>query len=189
MVKAISPGDAIIHARTKTSRNILALEIRTPARGVVPGQPPTKTPPGRKFVSSKDSEPSENPVRSGRPVKPKGGGRKINLWGERETPGFEDYAADLQHSFGNIGGLRPLTNDSNKPPGVESHTASDICTRGSPILQVSIDEIRRMAKPGCRLTCSVEQKFIPLLKKEFPFPPLEEFAEENGFQALVLEFP
>ena len=78
-VKAISPGDAIIHTRRHPSRNTLALEIRAQARGVVPGQPPTKTPPGRRFVSSKDSEPCENPTRSGRPVNPKGGGRKINL--------------------------------------------------------------------------------------------------------------
>ncbi len=75
--------------------------------------------------------------------------------------------------------------DTDRPPGVASGTASDICTRGSPIFQVSIDAIRRMAGPKCRVTFSVSPTFIPFIKKELPFPPLEEFTEEDGFQALV----
>jgi len=189
-VKGLAPGDAFIEAKiVDGAANMMIVEVRAAALGVVPGQPPTKTPPGRTFVSSRDSEPCKGPVRSGRPVNPRGTGRKINLWGEEETPGFEDYAADLQHSAMGNGTFRPWTEDTDRPPGVASGTASDICTRGSPILQVSIDAIRRMAGPKCRVTFSVNAKFIPLIKKEFPFPPLEEFTEENGFQALVLEFP
>ncbi|MDZ4782250.1 MAG: hypothetical protein SGJ19_18545 [Planctomycetia bacterium] len=36
--------------------------------------------------------------RTGRAVNPRGSGGKINLWDEEETPGCEDYAADLEHS-------------------------------------------------------------------------------------------
>src|SRR5437762_699973 len=34
----------------------------------------------------------------GLPTDPKGGGRKISMWGEGEAPGFEDYAANEKYA-------------------------------------------------------------------------------------------
>lgn len=189
LLRAFAPGNAFVDARTPTSANTLGIQIRAEALGPVPGTPPTKPVPGRRFVSAGDSEPCESSVRIGRPIGPIGTGRKINLWGERETPGFEDYAADLEHSMTGRRTFRPWTADGDRPPGIADRTASDICIRGAPIHDVTITEIRRIAAPGCRLTCFVEARFVARLKQEFPFQPLEEFADSGGLAAVVIPFP
>lgn len=104
-----------------------------------------KVTPKRPFVSQK-----------GTPVNPIGTQRMINIFGENERePGFENFVTDPKFTVGNNGVPRPFTNDPNKPPGVANKTASDICLRDSPISQVTINEIKRIAMPGCRLTIAL----------------------------------
>jgi len=130
-------------------------------------------------------------------VNPKGSGRKINIFGSRETPGFEDYTSDLHFSaFSGTKNqpandatiiFRPWTEDSDPNIGVQSRTASDICVRDSPVLPVTIAVIRRIASPGCRLTCTFSEtggrKIIPDLKRAFPDANIK---EEFG-DAIVME--
>jgi len=76
----------------------------------------------------------------------------INLYGEGETDylGFVDFATEPQHAHG-----RPLT------MGLSGGSASDICMRAAPISQVTVGEIRRLARPpslgGCRFTYAATQ--------------------------------
>ena len=88
----------------------------------------------------------------GTPLNPLAFGRKINIFGAHETDhlGFEDYAIN---GVAYVNG-RPWTMD--KPPplgrGVRSGTASDICTRSSPLNDQTLSEIARIAMPGGRMT-------------------------------------
>jgi hypothetical protein len=88
-------------------------------------------------------------------------GRKINIFGEGESSGFEDYSSDIDfcsHTFSNgngpagVLGHRPWTADPRKPPGVTSKSVNNICCRGSPIAQVTINEILRVGASKCRVT-------------------------------------
>jgi len=95
----------------------------------------------------------------GTPINPQGDGgpnnRRINMWGEQETPGFEDYAADSQHApyTKNCKDyVRPVSSAQPQPPGIPSNTASDICIRSSPVFPTTAAELQRIAKPGCRIT-------------------------------------
>ena len=195
-VDAFHPGNAFIDATTATSANTLALEVRASKLASVPGfAPPTKTRPGSKLISAIDSEPSPGGARGdpgGRPVNPKGTGRKINIFGSQETPGFEDYTTDLRFSgFVRDGSniFRPWTEDTDPTVGVQSGTASDICMRDSPVFPVTINVIRRIASAGCRLTFSASdeggKRFIPVLKGGFSGAKIiEEFSD-----AIVMELP
>ncbi len=93
----------------------------------------------------------------GTPLKPLDG-RKINLFGEKETNGFEDYSSDIDHcstGSGRLGGIfihRPWTSDPRTPPGIGDKSVSNICGRGSPMNPVTIAEILRIGRPGCRVT-------------------------------------
>ena len=81
----------------------MAIEVRSPKIADVPSLPPIrKTRAGSRFLSAVDSEPGPRRAsrgnNSGRPVNPKGTGRKINTFGSQETQGFEDYTTDLHFS-------------------------------------------------------------------------------------------
>ncbi|MBV9275656.1 MAG: peptidoglycan-binding protein [Verrucomicrobia bacterium] len=99
--------------------------------------------------------------KAGTPLNPKPG-RKINIFGEGESAGFEDYSSDIDfcsHTFSNgngppgaTTGHRPWTADPRKPPGIDDHSVDNICCRGSPISPVTIDEILRIGGGKCRVT-------------------------------------
>ena len=86
-VDALRPGNAFLDASTSTSANRLVLEVRAPKIvGLPKFNPPTKTREGSTLISSADSEPNFSGRNAGRPVGPKGTGRKINIFGSGETP-------------------------------------------------------------------------------------------------------
>lgn len=77
----------------------------------------------------------------------------IALFGERETePGFVNFTTDPKHAVGNDGAARPWSHDPQCPPGLENESASDICIRCAPLKRATLDEIERLAMPGCRVT-------------------------------------
>ncbi len=197
-IDAFHPGDAFVDASTARSATVLTIEVRAPIPAPVPGfAPPKKTRPGSKFISADDSEPGPKGARTdngGRPVNPKGTGRKINLFGSQETPGFDDYTSQLQFTtFGsdaNIG-FRAFTEDTDPAVRIQDRTASDICMRDSPLSANAIALIRRIASPGCRLTFGSSsegmKQFGPILKTAFPglkVLPGEEFSD-----AIAVELP
>jgi len=97
----------------------------------------------------------KNVSSKGTPINPKGGGRKINMWGEQETPGFEDYAADSKYAGYNKNCkdfVRPVSSAQPQPPGLPNKCASDICMRSSPVSKTTGPELQRIAQPGCRIT-------------------------------------
>jgi hypothetical protein len=105
----------------------------------------------------------------GRPVKPIGTGRMINLGGERETGGFEDYSVNLPFSGFKRGSMaafvfRPFTEDTDPAVGVPSGSASDICSRGTPVKDETIAAIKRMARSPCRLTYSGDRASVARLR-------------------------
>jgi peptidoglycan hydrolase-like protein with peptidoglycan-binding domain len=86
-------------------------------------------------------------------------GRRINLFGEGETPDFEDYSSDIDycsHAFSQGAtkgtGHRPWTADPRKPPGIDANSVPNIFCRGSPTSQVTIDEILRIGASKGRVT-------------------------------------
>jgi len=80
----------------------------------------------------------------------------IALFGERETgSGFVNYTTDLKHAVGNDGVVRPWTHDPQRPPGIEDQSASDICIRLAPLKRITLDEMERIALPGCRVTIAL----------------------------------
>ena len=114
----------------------------------------------------------------GRPVNPRGTGRKIHIFGCQETPGFEDYTSDMHFSgfvpgkFQLVSGadtiFRPFTEDPDSAIAIGNGTAGDIYIRDSPVFPVTLAVIRRIAGPGCRLTFASTvdgvAKFVPGLK-------------------------
>lgn len=100
----------------------------------------------------------------GTPINPQGFGRKINIFGDHETDylGFEDFATDRDFISRNEGGPRAVTFDPPERRGLIAGCASDICMRSSPVTDESftkrtgkpntIDEIKRIAMLGCRVT-------------------------------------
>jgi hypothetical protein len=99
--------------------------------------------------------------KEGTPLNPKPG-RKINIFGEGESAGFEDYSSDIDycsHSWSNGNGPpgvpighRPWTADPRKPPGIPDKSVSNICCRGSPLKPWTLEEISRIAASQCRIT-------------------------------------
>ena len=97
--------------------------------------------------------PAENFLISpkGTPLHPKATGKMINIFGEKETePGFVNYSTSAQWAMG-----RPITNDPNRPPGLDDKSASDICLRSSPLSKLTLDEMERIAMPGARFTIAL----------------------------------
>lgn len=182
------PGDSLIEASTSTSFHPMLVEVRAPKLGPVPGTTLSKTRTGLKFLSSKD-EPDPHGVSTGRPVNPIGNGRKINLGGETETPGFEDYSVNLPFSgfakpfTGMKFVFRPWTEDTNVAVGVANGTASDICIRGTPVHDDTLFTIKRIASPQCRFTYGgPDPQFLPILKRELGvvgFKVIEEFSAKS----------
>lgn len=130
-------------------------------------------------------------------------GRKINVFGEGETPGFEDYSALIDfcsHTFSNgngppgqLIGHRPWTNDPRKKggPGIDSKTVSNISCRGSFISNATIDEFLRIGAPGCRLTyaeASGRSQSDKLKKRLGSMLREEGVHDSNGF-AVIFELP
>ena len=201
-VDALMPGTAFIDASTATSANRVTLEVRAPKIvGLPVFSPPTKTRAGSRFISSADSEPNLSGRNEGRPVGPKGTGRKINIFGSGETPGFEDYTSDLGFSVFTIAkdgrpedgtnsnmAIRPWTEDSDPNIGIKNGEASDICIRDSRVLPVTTKVLQRIAGPGCRITFSGTDRSteaIANLKAAFPnVTPSEETAN-----SIVIELP
>ena len=186
-VDAFRPGDALIQATNSTSMHPLFLEVRAPKLGPVGRPPLTKTRKDSKFLSS-DEEFDPHDVNTGRPINPIGTGRKINLGGEQETPGFEDYSVNLPFSgyrrnfFGGKFIFRPFTEDTDPAVRVQDGEASDICIRGNPIKDDTIFTIKRIAAPKCRFTFAGDKNLLPLLKRELGgvgFKVIEEFAADG----------
>jgi hypothetical protein len=99
--------------------------------------------------------------KQGTPLDPKPG-RRINIFGEGESSGFEDYSTNIDfcsHSFSNgngpagaLTGHRPWTADPRKGPRIDDKSVNNICCRGSPIAQVTVNEILRIGASKCRVT-------------------------------------
>ena len=133
----------------------------------------------------------------GTPINPLGTGRKINIYGEGETPGFDDYATEAKYATYAKNGqqiTRPLTS-APVPPGVADHTASDISMRSAPVSSTTASEIGRIAKPGARLTYAAAAAGFDAQAKKLldAFPNaklLESCTWDNGIgKAMVLQLP
>lgn len=110
----------------------------------------------------------------GTPINPQGFGRKVNIFGDHETDylGFEDFATDIDFIFRGQGGPRKVTFDPPERGGLVNECASDICMRSSPVSDDSftrrtgkpntIDEIKRIAMHGCRVTYGGDNENISL---------------------------
>ncbi|MEV6426545.1 peptidoglycan-binding domain-containing protein [Nocardia sp. NPDC051463] len=91
----------------------------------------------------------------GSPINPIGTAMKINIYGEGETDylGFTDFATEPEHASG-----RPMTST------LVNGCASDICVRSSPLSEVTLNEIRRIAQSalvgGCRFTYGSNQELF-----------------------------
>jgi hypothetical protein len=104
--------------------------------------------------------------KAGTPINPLPG-LKINIFGEGESAGFDDYSTSIDfctHTFSNsngpkdaIMGHRPWTKDPRRPPGIVDKSVANICCRGSPISQETIDEILRIGASKCRVTYAESQ--------------------------------
>jgi formylglycine-generating enzyme required for sulfatase activity len=116
-----------------------------PRKKPVDDERPLPLPPVSKLVSP-----------TGTPINPKKIGKMIDLFGEDETePGFVNYSTDPKYAVGNNGVTRPWTYDPQRPPGLKDKSASDICIRSSPLSKITLDEIERIAMPGCRVTIAL----------------------------------
>lgn len=177
-VRAIQVGETMIAALDGEGRpvpgNSILLRVTSGA--------------GLKLVSSE-----------GTPLKPKGTGRKICIWGERESAGFDDYATETVHQGYTKDGkrtVRPLTGDPVRPPGLKDKSASDIAVRSAPVSfpPVTMQEIRRIAGKGCRITWAGfpgygSETEMGALKREFSEARIVEEGNTGIYVALVLELP
>jgi len=204
-IDAFRPGNAFVHASNVnfTSVNTVAIEVRAPKLNGFPGQQTgtlTQTKPNSNLISADGNDSSvPGAITGGRPVNPKNipGRRKINLGGEGETPGFEDYQSDLNFcAFSNnqTGGFfffRPWTEDPDPAVFVKDGEAGDICIRGIPLDRspTNINVIKRIAGPGCRLTFDGGQSSLAVLKKEFPEPRFKHVEKFDAAGQIVIEFP
>jgi hypothetical protein len=182
-VDVFRPGNAFIDASNGTSSNLLTVEVRAPKLGRVPGEqtaPLEDANPDSDFFSKEGTDETvPGGFKGGRPVSSKviGTGRKINLGGEGETPGFENYQFNLDfcgyhNKFtGDKFIFRPWTEDSDPAVRVKDGEASCICIRGTPVHlqdELGIKVIRRIAAKGCRLFFSGVIESLNSLKAAFP---------------------
>jgi hypothetical protein len=122
-------------------------------------------------------------------------GRKINIFGRGESNGFENYSSSIKFCNDSGPNTKPWTDDPRKPsPGIEKNSVKNICIRSSPIEQVTIDEIKRIAAPGCRVTFSGPAgPFTDKMRAEFldtglaKRPPIEDGTGKFS-HTLVFEF-
>jgi hypothetical protein len=133
----------------------------------------------------------------GVPVSPKGDGRKISMWGEGEAPGFEDFAANERFAkFTRCGKeiTRPVSSAKPQPPGLPDKSASDICLRSAPLDSSTLSELKRIAKPGARITFASTKEGMEAFKKKLldTFPGakvVEECSWCGGDPVIVIEVP
>ncbi len=133
----------------------------------------------------------------GTPLSPLGTGRKINMYGETEAKGFEDYVALKYYQPGAKQYMRRLTKapaDAPPPdgPGLPDGCASDICMRGSPFHSPTYYAMRRiMRKDGrCRITFASEESQNRSFLAAFPDASLLQcWPTDVGSLARVIEFP
>ena len=186
----LHPGDAVIRVSRPDQTRVLFIDIRQGAKGPVPGAPLTKFTAGSKFFSASHTEGGEGSdpegIFSGRPVNPKRGGRLINLGGELESPGFEDYQVDLDHSLGGHGGFRPWADDSHPSVFIPDKSASHITMRGTPLFDSFVKVIKRIAQPGCHFTFNGEASFEAKIASQIPGRQLERLPD-GGFILLAWE--
>jgi len=131
-------------------------------------------------------------------------GRKINIFGEGESPDFEDYSSDIDfcsHTFcfsngppGVQYGHRPWTADPRRPsPGIPDKSVTNICCRSSPIHPVTTNEILRIGASKCRVTYAEGNPKAEYCKKlRAGLPGAKLIAEGEvikGGWAVVLELP
>jgi hypothetical protein len=189
-LESLSPGDAAIRVSRPDMSRILAVEVRQGSKGPVKGAPLTKLTAGSKFFSASRTEGGEGSdpggFFSGRPVNPKRGGRLINLAGEEETPEFEDYQVDLDHSNGSRG-FRPWADDSDRSVFIPDKSASHITIRGAPLTDTFVTVINRIAQPGCRFTFNGDQKFEAKITSKIPGKALERLPDPPNFILLTWE--
>jgi hypothetical protein len=161
-IDALKPGNAFISVDKGVNLRMVVVQVRAIKKGIVTGSPaPTIAhPDSAGFISGRGEEGGvPGGMSAGRPMKPKiGSGRNINIGGEHETPGFEDYTADLdwsacpdfpdrkQRTF------RPWTADDDSTVRVNDGEAINICMRATPATDINIAEVRRIAAAGCRFT-------------------------------------
>jgi peptidoglycan hydrolase-like protein with peptidoglycan-binding domain len=135
--------------------------------------------------------------KEGTPLNPKPG-RNINIFGEGESSGFEDYSSNIDfcthtfsegHAPGSLG-HRPWTADPRKPPGIADKSINNICIRGSPIQPVTIKEILRIGASECRVTYA-EARPSPMIDRVRAGLTGAKVIDEGGFgtsgRAIVLE--
>lgn len=179
-LEAFRPGDATITVRKADVARMLLVEVRQDAKGAVPGALLSKLRSGSKFFSAGSNEPHDpdpHNIFSGRPVNPKLGGRLINLGGETETPGFEDYQVDLIHSEGSKGGFRPWVDDPDPSVMIPGKSASHITMRGTPLFDSFVRVIKRIAQPGCRFTYSGATQYLANFPSQVPGKELENISD------------
>jgi hypothetical protein len=180
---ALHPGDASIKVSRPDMSRMLVIDVRQGKKGPVGGAPLTRLTAGSQFFSTYRGEFAEGSdpqhLFKGRPVNPKRGGRLINLAGELETPEFEDYQVDLDHSAGNFGGFRPWTEDLDRSASISDKSASHITMRNTPLLDSFVKVIKRIAMPGCRFTFFGSPEFEGIITSQIPGRQLERLIKEN----------
>jgi hypothetical protein len=131
----------------------------------------------------------------GTPLNPRPG-RCINLFGRGESNGFEDYSTGPKYCADTGPNFKPWTNDPRKPGvGIVAGSVANICCRSSPIMQVTIDEIRRIGAPGCRVTYATDRGFVASVDKlraEFVATglakkPIIDGTNIKGYKVIVFE--
>jgi peptidoglycan hydrolase-like protein with peptidoglycan-binding domain len=101
--------------------------------------------PTRPYASSPG--PDGHAQHLGTPIYPRGTKRKINIGGEGEAVGFEDFLVKHPDGSGNYYGPdRPFTET------IRMDAASDVCIRSSPLYLYIVKEIVRIAENKCRFT-------------------------------------
>jgi hypothetical protein len=179
-LRTLRPGNATVTVTRGDVVRMLVVDVRQDAKGPVPGPPLTKLTAKSRFFSASSKEggePDPQGLFEGRPVNPKRGGRLINLGGEIETPEFEDYQVDLDHSapMSGKGGFRPWIDDFADPKTfVPSQSASHITMRGTPLFPAFVKAIKRIAQPGCRLTFNGDAQYLATIRSEIPGHQLED---------------
>lgn len=83
-------------------------------------------------------------------------GKKINIYGEGEAPGFKDYAVNPEYQTGGNGVKRPLTKD------ITSNSVAEIEINNSPLFEAELAEISRISRSGTtiRYTAPKGSKFF-----------------------------
>ncbi|PNG25235.1 hypothetical protein [Methylocella silvestris] len=194
-IDSYKPGDGLFDFSAENGLSNLHVEVRAPKMTGPSGPAPiTVNPRGKNGLISGNGDPGvPGGVSGGRPMKIVGSRRKINLGGEHETPGFEDYTASLGFSAcpdfpdRNHRAFRPWTEDRDPSVFVSDGEASDICIRNTPVTDEILAVIKRIKASPCRLTFSGRPDAFTTLKGAFSGEA--SIADEIIDEAIVLDFP